>query len=489
MLPPIHLDSASETPLYRQLFDQLKGLIQTGRIPPGERLPATRELATLLNLNRATVSSAYELLEQDGLLKGHVGRGSFVAGAAAPVTRIPWEQWSAPPSSLPSLSLPPDGISFASSRPAEELFPIDQFRITVDEVIRGPGAGRILQLGSPAGYAPLRSYLIEEAARHGAARGGDDIVITNGCQQALDLLQRVLVRPGDAVAVEDPVYPGLRGVFASAGARLVGIPVGPDGIDTDALAAALEREQPRLLLLTPNFQNPTGATMTMETRQRVLRLAREAGVIVVENDIYGLLRYEGESLPSLKQLDPTGDVVQLGSFSKIAFPGLRVGWVIGPRVLMDRIKDAKQWCDLHSDQLAQAVLCRFAESGRLQAHCEHVIAEGARRLVAVLQACEEFLPAGTRFTRPQGGMNLWVRLPQGLDAGELLPRAERALVNYLPGKYFAVSQVEPGALRLCFAGLEPERIRKGVRILGELFTNEAERVRVSRQMEPAPALV
>lgn len=489
MLPPIHLDPQSETPLYRQLFDQIKHLIQTGRIPPGERLPATRELATQLNLNRATVSSAYELLEQDGLLKGHVGKGSFVAGAAAPLTRIPWEQWSAPPASLPALSLPADGISFASSRPAEELFPIEHFRVSVEEVIRGDGAGRILQLGSPAGYGPLRTYLLEQSAQYGAAGAGDDVVVTNGCQQAMDLLQRVLVRQGDVVAVEDPVYPGLRGVFAAAGARLVGVPVGPDGMDTDELASVLEREQPRLLVVTPNFQNPTGATMGFETRQRVLRLAREAGVIVVESDIYGLLRYEGDALPSLKQLDPTGDVVQLGSFSKIAFPGLRVGWVIGPQVLIDRIKEAKQWCDLHSDQLAQAVLWRFAESGRLEAHRALVVEEGRRRLAAVLEACEEYLPAGSRFTRPQGGMNLWVRLPQGLDAGELLPRAERAMVNYLPGKYFAVSRAEPGALRLCFAGLEPARIRKGVRILGEVFCGEADRVRAARRLEPAPALV
>jgi 2-aminoadipate transaminase len=260
-------------------------------------------------------------------------------------------------------------------------------------------------------------------------------------------------------------------------------------MDLDHLERALAKERPRLLAVTPNFQNPTGTTLPLAARQAIRKVARDAGVVVVENDTYGGLRYEGEALPTIKQLDPAGDVILLRSFSKIAFPGLRVGWVIGPRAFLSRLAEAKQWADLHTDQLSQAVLLRFVESGRLEAHRAHVLETGRERLAAVLDACERFLPSGTRFTRPQGGMNLWVRLPEPLDAGELLARAQRENVTYLPGKYFAVSRHEAGSFRLSFAGLTPPRIREGIRILGKVFSNELERVRAARDLEPAPAIV
>lgn len=434
----------------------------------------------MLGLNRTTVSAAYELLEAEGLLKGHVGRGSFVSGAnESRSSGIDWSQFS---TETESWSVGAARISFAASRPASELFPLDEFRETCREVLEGDALAEILQLGSPLGYGPLRALLRRDGHE------SNEVLITSGCQQAIDLVQRAVVRPGDTVVLEDPVYPGLKNVFAPAGARLIGVPVGPTGIDLEVLERTIQRERPRLLVVTPNFQNPMGATLPLTARQTILRITREQGTILLENDIYGDLRYDGVSLPSMKQLDPSGDVVHLGSFSKVAFPGLRVGWVIGPKSLISRLAAAKQWCDLHSDNLSQAVLFRFVDSGRLAEHRRRVIAEGRRRLETVLQACEQHLPAGSRFTRPQGGMNLWVRLPDLLDASELLPSALRAGVNYLPGRYFAVSRTEPNSLRLSFAGLPPEQIRKGVAILGELFRNELERAQAER-LEPAAALV
>lgn len=485
------LNPNSDTPLYRQLYDQIKAGILSGRLARGERLPATRELAGSLGLNRATVSSAYEILEAEGLIKGHVGRGSFVDGPPPPLPRQDWENLLRGAAELPE-TLPAvgeDGISFASSRPAQQLFPLEEFRATCAEVIASVEAAGILQLGSPGGYPPLRRYLLREAHAHGLAKPTDDLTVTSGAQQALDLLQRVLVSPGDTVLVEDPVYPGLRNVFSRAGARLLGVPIGPDGLDLAALERAMQRERPRLLVVTPNFQNPTGATLPMAARAAILHMTREAACILVENDAYGELRYEGDALPTLKELDESGDVVLLKSFSKLSFPGLRVGWVLGPRPLLARLSEAKQWCDLHTDQLSQAVLLRFAESGRLAAHRRHVIQAGAERLAAVLDSCARQLPPGAEFTRPQGGMNLWVRLPAPLDASDLLPRAVREQVSYLPGRYFGVSRFESGSLRLSFAGLTPEKIRLGLAVLGQLFSAELRRTRAARQSDPAPALV
>jgi 2-aminoadipate transaminase len=473
MLPIAPLNPRDKTPLFRQLHAQMKELIESGSLSQGSRLPATRELAGQIGLNRTTVSAAYALLESDGLITGHVGRGSFVAGRYAPLADVRGSV---------------DSSSFSRSRPSELLFPLQEFRETCAEVIASDEAASILQLGSPSGYPPLRRYLMEQARAEGVASESDDILITSGCQQAFDLLQRT-IDPGSTVLIEDPVYLGVRSVFERAGARLVGVPVGRNGIVLEHLERIIARERPRLLSVTPNFQNPTGATMPLAARKSLLRITQAAGVTVIENDIYGPLAYEGEPIPAIKHLDDTGDTVLLRSFSKVAFPGLRVGWVIAPRPLIEKLTETKQWSDLHTDQLSQAVLLRFAESGRLEQHRQRMLLAGRERLQAALEACARYLPAGTRFTRPRGGMSLWVELPATLDAAELLPRAEREGVNYLPGKFFTVSRPQPNALRISFAGMTPEEIRSGLAILGRIFQEELERVRAHVPMGEVAALV
>jgi 2-aminoadipate transaminase len=258
-------------------------------------------------------------------------------------------------------------------------------------------------------------------------------------------------------------------------------------MDVAQLERVLERERPRFVVVTPNFQNPTGATLPLAARRALLEAAARARVPLVENDAYGQLRYFGGPLPALKQLDERGGTVLLRSFSKIGFPGLRVGWALGPKPLIDRLRQAKEASDLHTDQLSQAVLLEFAESGRLETHLAKVLEAGAERLRATLDACREFLPAGARWTRPEGGMNVWVRLPEPLDAEESLPRARKEGVAYLPGRLFAVSRREPGALRLSFAGLPPESIRAGLKILGSVFGGEIEAA--SRNLGPVQAMV
>jgi 2-aminoadipate transaminase len=482
------LDHEAELPLYRQLCDQIAQQIRSGSLHRGERLPATRELAGQLGLNRTTVSAAYELLETEGLISGQVGRGSFVTGDNP--GRVDWanllERGDLSPIASPQ-SAPRDVISFAVSRPSRDLFPLDEFRASAQTVLARNDLADILQLGSPAGYEPLRRYLLDEARRQHLAGPGDDLLVTNGCQQAMDLIGRVLVRPGDTVAVEDPIYPGLKNLLAGMGAQLSGVLVGPEGMDPVALERVLERDRPRFVVVTSNFQNPMGVTLSTANRRAILEAARRAGVPLIENDAYGEMRYSGESLPAMKQLDESGGTVLLRSFSKESFPGLRVGWALGPRPLIDRLRAAKEATDLHTDQLSQAVMLEFAESGRLEAHRARILKAGAERLAATLEGCRAFLPAGSRWTRPEGGMNVWVRLPEPLDAGDLLARAQRAGVTYLPGKFFAVGRLEAGALRLSFAGLTPEAIRRGLEILGTLIKAETESA--GNRFEPSPAMV
>jgi len=444
MGPAIQLSAESPEPLYRQLYSHLKSQILSGHLPDGSRIPATRELCATLGINRTTVSAAYDLLEKDGLIRGHVGRGSFVQNPPKPDTST---------------------ISFASSKPAADLFPVKEIQKLLASPQFSTNFEVLLQLGSPFGFAPLRSFLRNKA--------NDDVLITSGCQQALDLLQRAFVQPGDLVFTEDPVYPGLREVFHRGGARLIGLPLAENGLDLNALEFELRRERPRLLLVTPDFQNPTGTTLPLQARRELLRIAQNAGVTVVENAIYRELRYTGAQLPSLRELDQTGTVLHLGSFSKIAFPGLRVGWIFGNEEAIRRLAEAKQWCDLHTDQLSQALLLEFARSGMLENHLRHMIEAGRERLAAAVSAAGQF-PLGTRFTRPEGGMSLWVTLPAGIEASRLLNEATAQGVTFLPGSAFSISRRHDSSFRLSFAGLAPARIQQGMSILSKIAARLAE---------------
>ncbi len=253
-------------------------MIDTAVLQAGEKLPATRELAGQLGLNRTTVSAAYALLEEAKRIEGQVGRGSFVAGI--PPAERAGRDWEG---LLPPMEAgwKPAGhkieqridISFANSRPAQDEFPLDEFRRLSKQVIDSDETGEILQLGSSHGYAPLRRYLLEDAVNAGVARAGDDLLITNGCQQGLDLLARLFASPGSSVAIEDPVYHGLLRVFSRSGTEIIPVPVDALGLDPNALEQVLQRQRPRLLVVTPSFQNPTGACLPLERRKRIVALA------------------------------------------------------------------------------------------------------------------------------------------------------------------------------------------------------------------------
>lgn len=489
-LSQIRLDSASDVPLYKQLAEGVGKLIDSAALRPGERLPATRELAGQLGLNRTTVSAAYALLEEAKRIHGQVGRGSFVAdGTARADGNRDWEALLPPVDRVWRPAAHSIDISFASSRPAQNEFPLSEFRRLSKQVIDSDEAEDILQLGSSHGYAPLRKYLLDSALHSGVARGGDDLLVTNGCQQGLDLIARVFASTGASVAIEDPGYHGLLRVFLRSGAEILPVPVDANGIEPNALEQVLQRHRPRLLVVTPSFQNPTGASLPIERRRRVIALAERFNCVLVENDIYSELRYTGSPLPTLKELDQSGNTILLRSYSKVSFPGLRVGWVIAPRPVIARLAEAKEISDLHSDQLSQAVLLRFAESGELERHLQRTRQAGAGRLEAVLNACAQFLPAGAKYTRPEGGMSIWIDLPAPLTAEAVLSEAQEQGVTFLPGRHFSSGHGHLRGLRISFGGLPVDQITRGMRILGETAERQLSAAVADIAFEPAAALV
>lgn len=486
---PLHLQPESHIPLYVQLRDQLRALVHTGELRDGDRIPASRELAGQLGVHRTTVANAYAELESEGLIRGHVGRGTFICGKPARQFSPPprsngnggatrWESLFADDRGEEGLArlmpdVPPGAIAFTCVRPPESYYPLEEFRRCSNAVLRSEGR-RILQLGSTDGYEPLKRELIALLQREGMAVRTEQLLITDGCQQALDLICKAFLRPGDSVAVENPAYPGALAIFSGARVRILPVAVETDarrtgyvGMALDALESVLLQNRVKFIFASPDFQNPTGTALPLAQRRQLLEIAAHYQVPVIEDSIYSRIRLRGGPLPTLKSLDRTGNVIQIDSFSKIAFPGLRVGWVIGADSAIERLRLVKLATDLHTDQLAQATIAEFMRRGHLARHLAKMKILYTRRLATMERALEKFMPEGTTWTRPEGGMSVWVTLPAGLDSTELLIHVRDRGVYFIPGRTFYLQNPQPNTVRLGFATLEEKSMVRGVQILGD----------------------
>jgi len=493
---PVHLQPESHVPLYVQLRDQLRALVHAGDLRPGDRIPASRELANMLGVHRTTVANAYAELESEGLIQGHVGRGTFIRGngnglkisppapAVLDGTRgIRWELLFADERGEEVLSrltaaAPDDALSFVMARPAQEYFPIEDLQTCVNAVLRREAVD-VLNLGPSDGYAPLKDAILELLRKEGIAAKDENLLITDGCQQSLDLISKAFVRPGDSVILENPAYPGAVAIFSGARARCLSVPVRTHaepgatlGMDVEALEATLAANRVKLIVVTPDFNNPTGMSLPLASRRKLLELAARHQVPVVEDHIYGRLHGDEERVPSLKQLDRANLVIHIDSFAKVAFPGLRVGWIVAPATAIERLRVVKQNTDIHTDQLAQATLAEFLRRGMFTRHVAKMRKIYALRLAAIDEALRKNMPEGTRWTKPEGGMCLWLELPLGFDASELLIHAKERGVLFAPGRYFYVQSPQPNTLRLSYAALNEKEIARGVAILAELLKVE-----------------
>jgi 2-aminoadipate transaminase len=367
----------------------------------------------------------------------------------------------------------PEMISFAGGLPASELFPVEQVKAATCKVLAEQGA-QALQYGATEGYRPLRELIARQMSR-GVQLDVDNVLITSGSQQALDLLGKVLIDPEDRIVVEAPTYMGALSAWNPYEAAYVAVSMDEYGLRTDELEAVFQ-QKPKCIYVLPNFQNPTGVTLAAERRLALLKKARQYGVCIVEDDPYAELRFEGEALPSLLSLEGEqqtgayqGNVIYLGTFSKTLAPGMRLGWVIAPTAVISKLVQAKQGADLHTASFTQAVAYELARYGFLDEHVPEIRRVYRERRDAMLTAMEEHFPEGVGWTHPQGGMFLWVTLPAGIDATELLRAAVERQVVFVPGEAFYANGGLRNTLRLNYSHDKPERIYEGIKRLGSVM--------------------
>ena len=400
---------------------------------------------------------------------------------------------------LMALTDRPDVISLSGGLPDTSTFPPDSYAALMQRVAMHSCA-RALQYGPTEGLAIARECIVEVMAAEGMAVDADDLLITTGGQQVIDLVCKTLIDPGDVIIAEAPTYPGAVPAFCAYQADVVQIEMDRDGMIVDVLEQTLDEleragKRPKFVYTIPNFQNPRGVSMSMERREQLVRIANEREILVLEDNPYGLLRYAGEPLPTLYALDGGEFVIYLGTFSKILSPGIRLGWAAAPAPVLEKLNLGKQAADLCSSSMTQHfVAAYFEDRGGWLEYVESLREIYRRRLEVMLDALAEHLPAEAEWTHPQGGLFVWATLPDYIDTTDLLARALREHVAFVPGRAAYVDGRRGGSsMRLNFSGVNEDEIREGVRRIGKvvgeqvaLYGTLTGRSPVSRHAEPAP---
>ncbi|MCE7948775.1 MAG: PLP-dependent aminotransferase family protein [Chloroflexi bacterium CFX4] len=462
------LDKSAAEPLYRQLIRAVREGIAEGALRAGDKLPPSRELAAQLGISRMSVVNAYAELLNEGVLAASPGRGTFIAGSLS----TPRD-----PSALPSVaanpsagSLPPEAlIAFSGGAPAEEFLPVAAIRRSIEAVLERDGAAAVAY-EETEGYPPLRAAVAEHLASLGIRTTPENVLITGGCQQALDLAAQALLNEGDTLLTTNPTYLGILDIARIRRVRAVGVPMDEQGLRTELLESAIEAHRPRLIYIAPTHHNPTGSVMPIHRRRVLLRIAAAADIPVLEDGVYHELSYGGEPPPPLKALDEYGIVVHANGFSKIVLPGTRIGYLIAEGALWERALRVKQAADICTPGLNQRAMHHFLISGALSGHLDRVRRACQQRRDAALKAARRYLPSGARWSEPPGGVYLWVALPHaGITAAQLYPIALRHGVSFAIGAEFYTMEGDPNAayfIRLNFAQQPSERIEEGMRRLG-----------------------
>ncbi|HSJ86089.1 MAG TPA: PLP-dependent aminotransferase family protein [Anaerolineales bacterium] len=479
----IPFDRQSAIPLYLQIKTYLQEGILSGSLAAGTRLPASRQLAQELGVNRITVENAYAELESEGLIFSKLGSGTYVLHPD-PVLSLPkntsdapWPLWQqsvveqakVSPRELSSIqrAAHPQLISFASGIGDANLFPAEDIRKALQAVMRRDGSAA-LDYGERNGYGPLRKSIAHILASQGIQTQPGNILVTAGSQQALSLVSQLLLNPGDVILVESPTYAGALDLFRALGFKVVGIPLDAQGMQVEHLETLLQQHHPKLIYTIPNFHNPTGTCLTTPRRRQLLVLADRYNIPIIEDDFVGDLRYEGHTQPALKALDPGGRVIYISTFSKMLMPGLRVGFITADGPIYDCLFNFKRLNDVATSALIQRALEAYMTVGRYQAHLRRSCQIFRKRRDVMVSAIQRYLPSGNHFDMPQGGLFIWLQLPPGLNSEELLSFAYEEGVDFASGSPFFPEGIQGSSwLRLNFVAQDPVQIEEGIKRLGK----------------------
>jgi 2-aminoadipate transaminase len=365
------------------------------------------------------------------------------------------------------VAVDPSIISFAGGLPNIDLFPVEGLQKATNDLFNDAGA-EILQYTNTEGYLPLRKLIADDYKTKGITVAVDEILITNGSQQGLDLLGKALLNEGDNVLIEEPGYLGAIQAFEVYAAKFLPVPVGQDGMDIDALKEAIVGANAKLMYTVPNFQNPSGISYSNENRKAVAKVISDVNTLIIEDNPYGSLRFSGEESISFKSLLPEQTVL-LGSFSKIVVPSFRLGWLVAPKQLMEKLVIAKQAADLHTNYFCQRVLHRFLQDNDLNVHIQKIINVYGHQKVVMEEAIKKYFPKEVTYLNPDGGMFLWASLPEGMSAMTLFDKAIKEKVAFVPGDPFYVKKRNLNTFRLNFSSGDPEVIEEGMQRLGKVL--------------------
>ncbi len=469
VLETLSIDKQAEEPIYQQLIRAIREQISQGILQPGDRLPASRDLAAELSISRISVVNAYAELQSSGLLSAHPGRGTFITGAtpaAADPRVLPSVAANPIAQSMHRLAQQPGIIAFSGGAPDVEFLPVQAIRQSINAVLDRDGAAAVAYEDTE-GYLPLRQAVSDYVASLGITCKPEHVLITGGCQQALDLAAQALLSEGDVFLTTNPTYLGMLDIARIRRVGVVGIPVDEHGMRLDMLEAAIEAHHPRLIYLAPTHHNPTGAVMPLHRRRQLLQIAAAHGVPIVEDGVYHELSYTGDPPPPLKALDEDNLVLYASGFSKIVMPGTRIGYLISEGETWERILRVKQAADVCTPGLNQRIMHHYLQTGAMVGHLQRVRQACRIRRDAALTAAERYLPRAARWTEPSGGLYLWIDLPHdGPTAAELYVSAIQHGVAFAIGAMFHTDGSGEHFIRVNFAAQPPDQIEEGMRRLG-----------------------
>ncbi|MFZ5753530.1 MAG: PLP-dependent aminotransferase family protein [Bacillota bacterium] len=366
------------------------------------------------------------------------------------------------------LTQQPDVISFAGGLPSPDAFPGEELQEIAAQII-GKYKNEVLQYGTSEGYLPLRQFVAGWVKEKGIEAEAADVLIISGSQQGIDLLGKTFINPGDGILLENPTYLAAIQIFNVYQGKFNLVNTDEQGLIPASLRAAAEKSTNKLVYLVPTFQNPTGTTLSLARRREIAGMLEELGLVLVEDDPYGDLRYSGDPLPAIKAYDQQNRVVYLGSFSKIISPGLRVGFAIGPREILGKMVIGKQTTDVHTSNLSQMIIYEFCRQGLLTPHIASVREKYGRKRDLMLELLDKYFPEEVTWTKPEGGLFIWAELPQGVSSTELLQEAVKEKVAFIPGDCFFPAGGGENTIRLNFSNASPEEIETGISRLGKVM--------------------